>query len=175
MFKIGTERPSIWLDLFEEIRVQIAPYDGVNFAKARQTTIETIGYLPNEDGMAGEWGYAYYMEVAVLVIKGWKGIAAADGKPAEPTPDNIRHVYAFCDGFADDFRRKMNKAYGEADTEKNVFSAAGSGNGPAAAITADDASSSIALAAGESAQAGPMADSAPISPNDPEPTPAGKL
>lgn len=87
MFKLALDRESFWLDVLPGVRIQFRPVTVAAILVARSKAAGVLS-AGGEDA-AVKAGVAFTRALAHSGIAAWTGVGDAEGRPVDPTPENI--------------------------------------------------------------------------------------
>ncbi len=87
MFKLALDREPFWLDVLPGVRIQFRPVTVAAILVARSKAAEVLS-AGGEDA-AVKAGVAFTRTLAHSGIAAWTGVGDAEGRPVDPTPENI--------------------------------------------------------------------------------------
>jgi hypothetical protein len=87
MLKLSIEREPFWLDIQPGVRIRFRPIGVAAILAARSAAAEVL--RAGGDDADVKAGLSFTASLARSGIVEWEGIGDADGKPVDPTPENI--------------------------------------------------------------------------------------
>ncbi len=133
MLKLSAPREPFWIDLLPGVRVQFRPHTVAARLSARRSAAREYkieGAI--QDERAAE---AYTTALAGAAIVAWEGVGDANGKPVEPSPENVALFLADPDCWDSVDRLYVAPILAE-DAEKNVSAPLPNGRSAKGAPTA---------------------------------------